>query len=297
MSALKVLITGGSGLLGQYLNIELSKHFEILTLYNSIAGNVKSFNNRCIDITDFIAIKLIFDEFKPDVVFHTAGISNVQTADKLPPSEVFNINVKATENIAQLCDSFRTRLFYTSTDLVYAGYRGSMLKEESKLVPLSLYAETKLIGEIKIKETFDNFVILRTALLFGYGMNLRTNFFHQMVNNLRNRKVVNLFTDQFRTPLPLPEAASIAVDLIKANFSNEIINFGGSERISRFEMGKMICKIENIDDQLLNPITMDQISGLPIVADVSMDTSKLKSFGINLLSIDESLHNVLSQFK
>jgi dTDP-4-dehydrorhamnose reductase len=33
-------------------------------------------------------------------------------------------------------------LIYTSTDVVYAGYRGSMLKEDAKLIPISLYAET-----------------------------------------------------------------------------------------------------------------------------------------------------------
>ncbi len=50
---MKVLITGGSGLLGQYLNIELSKEYEILTLYNQHPGNCGEFNSFKIDITDF----------------------------------------------------------------------------------------------------------------------------------------------------------------------------------------------------------------------------------------------------
>jgi dTDP-4-dehydrorhamnose reductase len=296
MPPLKILITGGSGLIGQYLNIEFSKHFDILTLNNSVVGNVSSFNNRSVNITDFRKLKIIFEEFRPDVVFHTAGISNVQIADTLTPSEVFNINVKSTENIAQLCDKFNSKLFYTSTDLVYAGYRGSMLREESKLIPLSLYAETKLMGEIKIQETLGNFVILRTALLFGYGLPPRTNFFQQMVIDLKGGKVVNLFTDQFRTPLSLAEAASFSVELIKRNISGEIINFGGAERISRYELGEMVCELLKIDKQLLNPITMNQIPGVPIVTDVSMDTSKLRSFGIKQLSLQNSINNVLSQF-
>jgi dTDP-4-dehydrorhamnose reductase len=297
MSSLKVLITGGSGLLGQYLNIEFSKHFEILTLYNSTEGNVNLFKNRLVDITDFHKMKSIFEEFKPNVVFHTAGISNVQLANTISSYEVYNINVNATENIAKLCDTYKARLFYTSTDLIYAGYRGSMLKEEAKLVPLSLYAETKLMGELKIQQTFDNYVILRTALLFGFGLRQRNNFFQHMVNDLKCGKVVNLFTDQFRTPLSLLEASSISVDLVKSEIFNQIINFGGSERISRYEMGKKVCEFGKIDKQLLNPTTMEQIPGIPIVADVSMDTSKLKSFGIKLLPFEESLQNVLFQFK
>jgi dTDP-4-dehydrorhamnose reductase len=52
-----------------------------------------------------------------------------------------------------------------------------MLNEESKLIPVSLYAETKLMGEIKIKETFDNYLILRIALLYGFGLGKKKNHF------------------------------------------------------------------------------------------------------------------------
>ena len=71
-----------------------------------------------------------------------------------------------------------------------------MLKEDAKLIPVSLYAETKLMGEIKIQETFENYLILRTALLFGLGMNHSKNHFHQMFMDLKQGKQVKLFTDQ-----------------------------------------------------------------------------------------------------
>jgi dTDP-4-dehydrorhamnose reductase len=93
------------------------------------------------------------------------------------PKAVYNVNVNATQEIAELCDKYSAKLIYTSTDLVYAGYRGSMLNEESKLIPVSLYAETKLMGEIKIQETFDNYLNLRIALLYGFGLGKKKNHF------------------------------------------------------------------------------------------------------------------------
>jgi NAD dependent epimerase/dehydratase family enzyme len=39
---MRILITGGGGLLGQYLNTELSADNEILTLYHQNAGNSKN---------------------------------------------------------------------------------------------------------------------------------------------------------------------------------------------------------------------------------------------------------------
>src|SRR5690606_41498157 len=115
------------------------------------------------------------------------------------------------------------------TDLVYAGYRGSMLTEDAKLIPVSIYAETKLMGEIKIQETCDNFVILRAALLFGFGLNHSVNHFHKMYQDLADGKPVKLFTDQFRTPISLIEAAKVISELIQLDVKSEIINLGRSE--------------------------------------------------------------------
>jgi dTDP-4-dehydrorhamnose reductase len=290
---MRVLITGGSGLLGQYLNIELSKENEILTLYNHHAGNCSEFNSAKIDLKDFENQKKIFSEFRPNVVIHTAAISNPQLSEKISAKEVYNINVNATKNLAEQCEKNNARLIYTSTDLVYAGYRGSMLKENSKLIPVSLYAETKLMGETKIQETFDNYIILRTSLLYGFGFNNSRCHFHEMYKNLRNNKRVKVFIDQFRTPLSLFEASRIICSLIKLNIKNDIINFGGFERVSRYELGQILCKEVNLDDKLLEKITMDDIPGLPKVEDVSMNTEKLQSFGIKLKSIEESIKEIL----
>ena len=96
---------------------------------------------------------------------HTAAISNPILPKNISTKDVYDLNVTATKNIAQICDKYKSKLVYTSTDLVYAGYRGSMLKEDAKLMPISLYAETKLMGEIKIQETFNNYIILRMAFI------------------------------------------------------------------------------------------------------------------------------------
>ena len=164
---MKIFITGGSGLLGQYLNLELSKKHNILTQYQNNIGNCKDYNSVQLSITDQTKLTEIFTSFKPDVVVHTAAVSNPEKSDSLSADVVYNINVNATKKLAELCEKNNSKLIYLSTDLVYAGYRGSMLKEDAKLIPLSLYAETKLMGEIKIQETFNNYLILRESNPYG----------------------------------------------------------------------------------------------------------------------------------
>ncbi len=290
---MKILITGGSGLLGQYLNRVLSLRHNILTIYNTNAGNCKEFNSIKLDICDKTSLTKIFDDFRADVVVHTAAYSKSILSEGITPKRVYNINVTATKQIAELCDKFNAKLIYTSTDLVYAGYRGSYLKEDSKLLPASLYAETKLMGEVKIRETFDNYIILRTALLFGFGLNHSINHFQKIYSNLQNGKTVKLFTDQYRTPISLIEAARIICELVSSDIKTEIINFGGLERVSRYELGERLCEIANFDKNLLTKITMDDVTEVAKVEDVSMSTYKLESFGFIQKTLDEMILKIL----
>lgn len=289
----KILLTGGSGLLGQYLNIETAKRNEILTLYNNNIGNCDEFKCTKADITNFNLVKEIFSTFKPNVVIHTAAVTNPIPLPSQNPKDVYNVNVNATKNIADLCNQFDTKLIYISTDLVYAGYRGSMLKEDAKLIPVSLYAETKLMGEMKVKETLENYLILRTALLYGFGLNHSRCHFHKMNEELKNDKPVKLFVDQFRTPIYSQDAVEIITKIAHMDIRNETINLGGVERVSRYEMGEILCSVAGYDKSLLQKISLDDIPELPKVEDVSLNTDKLQAHGFKQMSIEESISKII----
>ncbi len=294
---MKILITGGSGLLGQFLNISLSKENEILTIYNSHSGNCINFNSVLIDINYHEKFENIFTQFLPNIVIHTAAITTPQVTSSIPAKLVYQTNVNTTEFIAQLCEKYKTKMIYTSSDLVYAGYRGSMLNEDAKLIPVSLYAESKLMGEVKIREVFDNYLILRTSLLYGFGLNESRSHFQQMYSSLKEGNHVKLFDDQFRTPLSLIDAARMMNEICKLKVKEEIINFGGRERVSRLELGAILCDTAGFDKNLIDKISMSEIPNYPQVADVSMNTDKLQSYNIKAKSIRESIAEILEANK
>ncbi len=292
---MKIFITGGSGMLGQFLNIELSKNHEILTQYFNNPGNCCQFNNVQFPITDYHILENVFIDFKPDLVIHTAAYSNNEKADLRSTDVVYDVNVNATVQIAQLCDKYRAKLIYTSTDSVYAGYRGSYLKEDAKLIPVSLYSETKLMGEVKIKEIFNNYLILRVALLIGLCLNHSINNFHKMYYKLKKGETVNLYRDQFRSPLALHDAARLIRELAEKNISGETINFGGSERFSRYEIGEILCEEAKFDKNLLIPTTMDEAGILYKVADVSLNIDKLKSYGVYPKNLRDCIREIVNK--
>ena len=289
---MRVLITGGSGLLGQYLNDKLSRNNEILSLYYENEGNCRRYNAIRTDIRDWGRMSMLFNNFRPDAVVHTACFSRPEICAGLSRDEVYRLNVDATEMIAQLSNDFNSRLIYTSTDLVYDGEQEGMLREDADLNPLTLYAESKLMGELSIQKYSNNYIILRTALLIGFGRTHTRNNFHYTYEKLKDGSEVNLFKDQFRTPLSLFEAADYIGKLIPMGVSNEVINFGGAEKVSRYEIGKALCDVCGFDNGLIKEISCREVEGVPQVPDVSMNTEKLRALGLEQKSLRENIHHI-----
>ena len=289
----KVLITGGSGLLGQYLNNKASEKYNIHTNYNNNPGNCVDFSSSKNDIRNEKELSRLFQEIRPEIVIHSAAITNPVPKEYQTTKDYFDSNVIATKNITELCEEYGSKIIYISTDLVYAGYRGSFLKEDGKLIPATLYAETKLVGESKVKESTDNYLILRTALLYGFGLNHSRCHFQFMHDELRNKRSVKLFTDQFRTPVSLNDASQIIVELAAIDIKSDTINLGGVERVSRFEMGEMLCSLAGFDKNLLQKITMGDIPNLTKVEDVSLNIDKLISIGFKPKSIEENIAELI----
>ena len=289
----KVLLTGGSGLLGQYLNLASANKFNTYStfLYNS--GNCRNFPSSKTDIRNANGLGKLFEKFQPDIVIHAAAITNPITKENQTAKDYFETNVTATKNTAELCEQHKSKLIYISTDLVYAGYRGSFLKEDAKLSPATLYAETKLVGEQKVKDSTDNYLILRTALLYGIGLNHSRCHFQNMLDDLKIKKPAKLFVDQFRTPISLIDASLIIVDLASMELNKGTINLGGLEKVSRWELGEILCSLAGFDKNLMQKIKMDEIPNFPKVEDVSLNTEKLQSLGIKPRTIEENIREII----
>ena len=293
---MKILITGGGGFLGEFLNKALFEDHQILSLYHNNPGSCKLNNSKSVDITDKKHFKEIFNEFNPKVVIHAAAISDPPLCNRLNNRVVYNVNVNGTKYIAELCDLNRAKLIYISTDLVYAGYRGSMLDENSKLIPASFYAETKLMGEVKIKEKFDNYLILRQALLFGLSKFNKNNYFQFTYEQLKKGNEVKVFTDQFRTPISVFESAKAIKKLIEKEIKKDTLNLGGIVRVTRAELGELLCEITGFDKSLLRKIKMDDIPDYAGVKDVSLNTDKLSSLGIKIKSLSDSISEIVKNY-
>lgn len=139
----KVLITGGSGNLGQ----------AIQKLMPCIAPDQHE-----LDITDLASCKRAIKKYKPDIIIHCAAWTDVAGAEKNKDA-CWAINVTGTQNLVRAADG--RRVVYISTDYVFDGEQGNYTEEDTPS-PQNFYALTKLAGELIMRQ-YEQTLIIRTA--------------------------------------------------------------------------------------------------------------------------------------
>jgi len=254
---MKVLITGGLGYLGSVLTEELiNKGFDISIADVEIYGNFLPEYLR--DKSHFVkndvrSLGISKCIERSDVVVHLAAIVG-DTACDLIKEEAVDINLNGTKNIGKLCKKFNKKLIFTSTCSVY-GASNKILKENSKVLPLSIYALSKLAAENALEKIGGKFTIFRLATLFGYSHRMR---FDLVVNSfiekaIREGKITVFGGNQWRPFLHVRDAAEAIIRCIEKDFfEKEILNLSYMNikiiDLAR-EIGRMLgCEIKIIKE-------------------------------------------------
>ena len=140
---MKILLTGGSGLLGS----------EIRKLDPAIIAPP----HKKLDITNLKSIEEAIKKYKPDRILNLAA-ANKPPEHEMDPVPGLSANITGTANLCLACYKTNIKLIHTSTDYVYTG-KGPH-KEEEALLPPSRFAWSKLGGECAVR-LLHNFLILR----------------------------------------------------------------------------------------------------------------------------------------
>lgn len=143
---MRILLFGGSGTLGQ----------ELMKINPEIIRPTRDY----LDINDSWNVKKYIHEVRPDIVINSAAETSSIKVDA-DPIKAIKTNIIATANIATKCHELGIRLIYISTDYIYKSDRGNY-KEEDEILPVNLYAWTKLGGECSVKAV-KNHLIIRTS--------------------------------------------------------------------------------------------------------------------------------------
>ena len=183
---MKVLLTGGKGMLGRTLCAEL-KDFEVIPTDLPEA-----------DITDPAGFDALLKRERPDAVIHCAAMTAVDKCE----TEIdlaYKLNAFGTANVAGCCHRNGIRLIAISTDYVFEGdadrpYNEFDIPSGGKTV----YGKSKYAGEEAVRRHCPDHVICRISWLYGAG---GPSFVHAMVKLADGtRPELKVVADQIGNP-------------------------------------------------------------------------------------------------
>ena len=156
---MKIVITGGKGMLGRTLQKELAEH-EI------VVADLPDW-----DITDDEGFLRKLMAAAPDVVIHCAAMTNVDACEA-DRDLAFKLNEEGSRNVALACSACGARLFAISTDYVFSGEppREPWAWSETDIPrPRTVYGLSKFSGEQMVQMLNSDATVLRIAWLYGAG--------------------------------------------------------------------------------------------------------------------------------
>ena len=184
---MKILLTGGKGMLGRTLCRELGGDFEVVPTDLPDA-----------DIADEDGFDALLKREKPDAVIHCAAATQVDACEE-KIDFAYRLNARGTANVAAACNRNGVRLIAISTDYVFDGDSNRPYSEFDRATGgRTVYGKSKFAGEEQVRALCPNHCICRISWLYGFG---GPSFVHAMLKLADGtRPVLKVVADQRGNP-------------------------------------------------------------------------------------------------
>jgi dTDP-4-dehydrorhamnose reductase len=251
----KILITGGSGMVGYNLLRNYHKKFELFSLYNKNISDFDGITHIQVDITDKKQV-LGLKDINPDIIIHCAALTKISKCEN--NSELANdINVKGTSNIRDLAHTVNAKLVYISTDAVFDGGKGNY-SEKDITNPKTVYGKTKLMGE-KVCLEYPNSLVIRTNVFGESHMTGRCGFVDDLITSLSNGKKYGAYSNVEFSPIYVGFMAKIILDMVSLD-ARGVFNIALS-KLSKFDFANVVAEVFGYNADLVeNVISKDKMN-------------------------------------
>tara|TARA_Y100000782_G_scaffold46100_1_gene51673 strand:- start:140 stop:1036 length:897 start_codon:yes stop_codon:yes gene_type:complete len=291
---MKILILGGSGLLGKKLVEKTSDSFEVISTFNNHKIEHPKSRTIRIKLPDeiFNLKSLIFNE-RPNVIINTIANTNIDYCEQ-HKTETYLLHVKINKKIFKLCEEVASKFIFISSDYVFDGKKGDY-REYDKTSPVNYYGETKAIAESIILQNPIN-TVLRSSLIYDWNPQVR--FLNYVIDKLRKNEKIQAYDDFFATPIFLEDLVGSIIKAVEKNVSG-IYNLAGPSCVTRMDFALAIAKKFNFDRNLIEPVSVKS-SNLIAERPRNSSLNKIKAekdLDIKFRSIEEGINEVYKKYK
>jgi len=287
MDVTKILITGGSGLLGKALMETAPSEYSISATYFPNEPDVLTGAGFFkLDITNKSEVLSSIKRINPDVIIHTAAIGNVDYCEKNKDVS-WVTNVEGTKNIIEAAGECNAKIIYISSNAVFDG-NNPPYKEEDDVSPLSYYGETKVVCERLIRNSGLDNAIVRAILMYGWHNSAeRQNIFTWVLGSEVPLKIVN---DTYTNPLLALNCAD-AIWAITLKEKTGVFHIAGADCVTGYDFALKIAEVFHLDKSMLTPVSDDYfIEMIPRPSNTCFCIDKMeRELKIKAMGIDEGL--------
>ena len=298
---MKILITGSNGLLGQKL-VKLLLEKEVEVIATSRIGNRLPYSHKLLqfevlDITEPDRVNEVLAIHRPDVVIHTAAMTNVDQSEQ-EREPCMTLNVEAVKYLVAACAEHNAFLVHLSTDFIFDGKSGPY-SEEAEANPINFYGHSKLEAEKVVSHSSIGWAIVRTVLVYGIVHDMsRSNIALWVKNSLENGKEIKVVDDQLRSPT-LAEDLAIGCYLIAKKRAEGIFNICGKDMLTPYQMALKTADFFKLSTETMQSVdasTFREIAKRPLITGLTIDKAR-QQLGYEPRSFEEGLAIMAAEMK
>ncbi|AGT35927.1 MAG: dTDP-4-dehydrorhamnose reductase [Thermofilum sp.] len=270
---MRVLVTGGSGLLGSVLVEMLAQNgHSVIATYNAHEPRqIQGVKWVKIDISRGYLLEDLAWKEKPHAIIHSAAMTDVDKCE-IEKEKAWKTNVEATRSAVRAARAVNAHIIYISTDYVFDGEKGNY-GEEDLPAPVNYYGLTKLVAEEIVRTSDVLYTIVRPSAIYGLGGS-KKSFAEYAADKLTRGEEVPALVDQYVSPTYNRYLASAILKILDTRPLGTIHVAG--QRTNRYEFALTIADILGAPKNLVKPAkTQDMKHWLARrPRDSSLDTSK-----------------------
>jgi dTDP-4-dehydrorhamnose reductase len=217
MNRKKIVIVGASGRLGAALCRAYRDKFD-----------VTSFDRAQLDLSTPEEIHHKLEMFEFDVLINAAAFTNVDLSET-QRAQAFTVNAEAPKRLAEVCGDKEAKLIHFSTDYVFDGEKRKPYTEQDPANPISVYGESKRLGEISVLALNDRHIVIRVSWVFGPE---RPSFIDAIIKRAQEEEQVEAVTDKFSTPTYTHDIAEMLPHFFASGIEGGILHFANAGECS-----------------------------------------------------------------
>ena len=236
----RALITGAGGLLGRFITSELQTN----------GFKAVGCSHAELDITNQEHVKRSFSTANPELVINCAATTDVDRCER-EPEWAFAVNEAGPRLLAQCCKEFGAELVHISTDYVFDGTKQGFYTQEDAPNPLSVYAESKLAGEVAVRDEISHCNVIRTSWLFGPG---GKNFGSRVIELARSGARLSGVTDQISIPTYAADLSTRILEIVRTG-SYGLFHATNSGPTTWYEFARLALELAGLSDVPIRAVT------------------------------------------